>query len=397
MPTEVGKLTGRAPRRITGKVWLLTGFLLLASSSTGAAQVAAEQPAPSTRYLNLATEVHDRLENVGYQIYVSDRGRPVLDAQIGWARLEDSIPVQVDTRFLIMSVTKAFTGAALVKAVTAGLVDLDAPLSEYVPEYRHAADSLMTLRTLAAHTAGTPHLGHPDRKAYYVEHFSTANEAIEVIGDMPLVHEPGSAYAYSSSNYNLIAAALENASSQSFAAFLDSVVLSPLGLENTELLNVQRPTPRLARNYTLFDLWTYADLQDLQIVPTWDYSFNPAGGGMISTAADLARFGEAFLAPGFFTADELEHFYTEISSDPESPWSFGWFVGETEAGTPQLRISGATQGVMASLYVLPNEGIVTAALVNSWTREARDGELVFAGVERIFSAYIAAREAGADD
>ncbi len=353
---------------------------------------AAREQAGAERYLEMAREVHDRLANVGYQIYLSDRGHTVLDGQIGYARLEDSVPVSADTRFLVMSITKAFTGALLVKAVAQGLVDLDVPVATYVPDYPPGADSGMTLRTLAAHTAGVPHLGHPDRKAFYVEHYTTAHAAVMAIRDMPLVHDPGSDYSYSSGNYNIIAAALEQAYGRSFASILDSVLLSPMGLYDTELLNVQRPTPRLARNYTLYDLWTYADLTELQVVPTWDFSFNPGGGGMISTAKDLARFGEAFLAPGFFTQPELDRFYTLISTEPESPWSFGWFVGQTDTGTRRLRISGATQGVMASLYVLPDEGVVASAIVNSWTRNARDGELIFEGVERIIKAYLEERD-----
>lgn len=366
--------------------WLLLPAVLLAVPAPCQAQDAG--PLRSDPYRGMAREVHERLENVGYQVFVSHRGRAVLDAQFGFARLEDSVPVARDTRFLIMSVTKPFTGAALVKAVTAGLLDLDEPIGRYVHDYPPGRDPNMTLRSLAAHTAGAPHFNHPARKALYVQHFRDATAAIGAIRDSALTHDPGTAYEYSSSNYNLIAAALEKVSGQPFAVFLDSAVLQPLSLGDTELLDVQRPTPRLARNYTLFDLWTYADLDELQIVPTWDYSFNPAGGGMISTASDLARFGEAFLEPGFFTADELNLFYTVISADPESPWSFGWFVGENDSGTRQIRISGATQGVMASLYVWPDEGIVGAAIVNSWTREARDGELVFAGLERIMSAYL---------
>jgi len=367
---------------------LLTALLLGAATSC----LAQDTPSvDSERALEIAREVHERLENVGYQLYVSNRGQTVLEAQLGYARLEDSVPVAPDTRFLIMSVTKPFTGAALVKAVSAGLLDLDEPIAKYVADYPPGRDPKMTLRSLAAHTAGAPHFSHPARKALYVQHFPTATMAIAAIRDSSLTHDPGTAYEYSSSNYNLIAAALEKVSGQPFAVFLDSAVLSPLGLGNTELLDVQRPTPRLARNYTLFDLWTYADLDELQIVPTWDYSFNPAGGGMISTASDLARFGAAFLEPGFFTADELALFYTMISADPESPWSFGWFVGETDLGTRQIRISGATQGVMASLYVWPDEGIVGAAIVNSWTRKARDGELIFAGLERVMSVYLEER------
>ncbi len=375
------------------RAWGLLAALLLVT----AAPAPGQESGPDDSYLEMAQEVHERLENVGYQIHVSHGGETVLDAQLGLARLEDSIPVAPDTRFLVMSVTKAFTGAALVKAVSAGLVDLDEPISTYVADYPRGDDPRMTLRTLAAHTAGAPHFGHPDRKPLYVEHFATATDAVRAFRDSALTHEPGTAYDYSSGNYNLIGAALEGVSGQSFAAFLDSVVLAPLGLEDTEPLNVQRPTPRLARNYTLYDLWTYADLEELQIVPTWDYSFNPAGGGMISTASDLARFGEEFLAPGFFTAEELDLFFETVSVDPESPWSFGWFVGETERRTPQLLISGGTQGVMASLYVWPEEGLVGSAIVNSWTREAREGELIFAGLERIMQAALADRAPQAGD
>jgi CubicO group peptidase (beta-lactamase class C family) len=140
---------------------------------------------------------------LGAASHVSDQGRTVLDAQLGFARLEDSVRVAPDTRFLIMSVTKAFTGAALVKAVSAGLVDLDEPIAKYVRNYPPGRDPNMTLRTLAAHTAGAPHFNHPARKALYVQHFSTATAAITAIRDMEPVHEPGSKYSYSSGNYNL--------------------------------------------------------------------------------------------------------------------------------------------------------------------------------------------------
>ena len=365
---------------------------LLAAAAVAFAQTPEaeiEAPDDSARLVEVLREAHVRTKAVGTQYAISVDGQTVVTAAFGHARLEDQVPVTGDTRFLAMSVTKAFVGAALVKAASAELVDLDVPVRTYLPDLPLVDHPAITLRTLAAHTAGLPHLNHPDRKAFYVERYTTARDALEAVAEQrDRTHDPGTEYRYSSGNYNAIAAALEAVSGQPFPAYLEAAILAPMGLTGTRMLDVLDPTPNLARNYTLYDAWDYHDLDSPQVVPTWDYSFNMGGGGMISTARDLETFGRAFLKPGFFSAEELELFRRPIAPDSESSWSFGWILGETESGRSRLRISGATIGVMASLLVMPDEQVVAAALTNSWGENARDGEVIFGVVERVVESLL---------
>ena len=320
-------------------------------------------------------DVHAAQENVGLAIVAMDSGKFINETYLGDAAIEHGIRVTEDTRFQVMSITKAFVGAALIKTLSQGLVDLDMPIQTYLPDYPVPKAGTITLRNLSSHTAGIPHLGHPDRKALYVEHYKTAVEALAVFEDLPLIHEPGAAYGYSSSHYTLIAAALEAVHEKPFAVILRELVLDPLGLTSTAPGNVLAPTPNLARNYSYVDIWTYELSNYLQQVPTWDFSYNVGGGNLVTTARDLAVFANAFVAPGFFTEQELGILYRKI--DPEkSQWTFGWFVGEGDDGEPFLSISGATPGVQAGLSAYPSSQVVLAVISNSWGKNSAGGALV---------------------
>ncbi|MEO1595089.1 MAG: serine hydrolase domain-containing protein [Pseudomonadota bacterium] len=347
--------------------------LLLAAPAVKAAEVSDAALAP-------IVAVHESQDNVGLAVVFRDRDGLIVEQYVGDAVVEHEVPVTARSRFQVMSITKAFVGAALVKSLTAGRVALDAPVQDYLPDYPRPESGVITLRRLAAHTAGLPHLGHPDRRALYLEHFDTAAEALQPFADLPLLFEPGTDYAYSSSNYNLIAAVLETVYERPFPEVLNELVLTPLSLRATRPGNVNRPEPDLVRNYAWMDVWTYAPTDSLQQVPTWDFSYNVGGGNLVTTAPDLARFGAAFLAPGFFSEAELALLHARL--DPEhSRWGFGWFVNEDGADT-WLSISGATPGVQAGLAVYPSCGLVTVALANAWGKNSAGGDLVIGAPRR---------------
>ncbi|MEM9014475.1 MAG: serine hydrolase domain-containing protein [Pseudomonadota bacterium] len=327
-------------------------------------------------------DVHEAQENVGLAAVLRSDGILADSVYVGAAVVEYDIPVTRETRFQVMSVTKAFVGAALVKSVSAGLVDLDVPIQTYLPNYPTPPNGDITLRRLAAHTAGIPHLSHPDRKAVYVEHYADARASLAAFRDLPLVHEPGAAYAYSSAGYTLIAAVLETVHDMSFPNMLREVVLIPLGLNATGSGDVQAPTSNLARSYSYIDLWTYQPVDQLLQVPTWDFSYNLGGGNLITTADDLARFGDAFTKPGFFTKEELDLIGTQIA--PEiSRWGMGWFVNESDSGEKYLSISGATPGVQAGIVVYPASDTVITALSNAWGKNSAGGDLVVGAPQRV--------------
>ncbi len=333
--------------------------------------------------------VHRKQDNVGLALVVMHRGDIVLEDYLGHAVVEHDVPVTADTRFLIMSITKAFTGAALSRAVSQGLVSLDEPIQGYINDYPTPGEGVITLRGLAAHLAGVRHENHPMRARLYVRHFKNATEAMEVYRDRTLAHVPGTEYSYSSGNYNLIAAVLEAVTGQRFQDFVRQEVLEPIGLKSTGHDDATAIIPNKARNYTSVDVWTYAPVEDFQEVPVFDYSFNLAGGGMYSTARDLAAFGNALLAPGVFSDAELSLMRTLLVDDePASAWSAGWFVRTDDSGRARLSVNGAAVGIQAGLYVYPEFDLVVATLVNAWGRGAAGGEIVIDAPIRLAEDYL---------
>jgi CubicO group peptidase (beta-lactamase class C family) len=347
---------------------------------------ACAQPADSGDVFAPVLELHEAQENVGLALVLMKAGEVEVERYLGHALVEHDVPVSAQTRFQVMSVTKAVIGAALIKTYSAGLVDLDAAIQTYLPDYPSPENGEITLRRLAGHTAGLTHLNHPGRKAVYVEHFGSAQDSLTVFKDLPLVHEPGTAYSYSSAGYTLIAAVLEAVHEKPIQEVLDELIFEPLDLQTMAPGNVLAPTPNEARVYSYIDVWTYEPVEELQEVPTWDFSYNYGGGNLVTTANDLARFAAAFTEPGFFSVEELNMIYTKI--DPEkSRWGFGWFVNETESGDKYLSISGATPGVQAGVAAYPETDIVIVAIANSWGKNSAGGNLVIDAPQAAVAAW----------
>ena len=318
--------------------------------------------------------LHAQQENTGIAMALVDANKLLAEHYAGEAVVEHGIKVNRNTRFQVMSVTKAFIGAAILKSESMKLLDIDAPISRYLPDYPKPHETPITLRMLLSHTSGLPHLGHPDRKALYLQHFTSASDALVVFQDLPLLHPPGSKYSYSSSGYNLLAAILEAVHEKPIEQVLSELVFEPLGLAETRAGNALEPIANVARNYSYVEIWTYQPTEQLHLVPTWDFSYNSGGGNLVTTATDLAKFAQAFLREGFFTRSELERAYSKLDPE-ESRWGYGWFVNETN-GKATLSISGATPGVQAGLQVDPNRQLAIAVLANAWGKDSAGGDLV---------------------
>lgn len=346
------------------------------------------------RLLDIVRQVHRAQENTGLVFQMTENGNTVLADFAGMAVIEHDVEMQADSRFAVMSITKAITGLALATAVAEDLVDLDVPISVYLPNYAGEGADTITLRHLATHLSGIPHLGHPERRSLYVEHFSDAGSSSRVYESLPLRFEPGSEYGYSSSGYNLIAAVIEARSGQNYLEYVGEHVLGPLGLEHMGFNDVLAPTPGLVRNYSFVDVWAqpWQGAEALQLVPTWDFSYNHGGGNMYATAGDLLKLGNAMLNRSGLAAKVWD---IALARSPDtadsSPWSLGWIHGEDSQGRRTVYITGATPGVQAALYVYPEEKIVFAALANSWGRNSAGAELVIGAPQRVVDEYLKLR------
>ncbi|MFL5480291.1 MAG: serine hydrolase domain-containing protein [Gemmatimonadaceae bacterium] len=330
-------------------------------------------------------DVHQRQHNVGLAAVVVHHGQTVLAENLGYADLENRVPVTSATRFGVASITKAFTGLALLRLHEKGRVDLDVPIQRYVLAFPEKPAGTITLRLLAAHMAGIRHWSNERNATLYARHFDDINEVLPLFKDDTLIARPGSGYNYSSYGYNLIGAAIQAASGTKYQDFVVREIIAPLGLKDTGYDDVRKILPHRAHRYSYYDPWTFAiDSVTLYRVPEWDYSHNPAGGNMYSTAADLARFGRAIEKPGLLSPEShaLLMKRPKVGS-AESPMSFGFFVSPDTAAHRRLNIGGSNAGLQSGLAVYPDDDLVIVIISNTWGIGSSSGEMTGALVSRL--------------
>ncbi|MDB4916902.1 MAG: flp2 [Gemmatimonadetes bacterium] len=321
-------------------------------------------------------DVTTRQHNVGLSVAISRYGQIVFSEGFGFADLEDSVRVSPQTRFAIASVTKAFTGIALLKAVERGQIDLDTPIQRYVPSFPRKPGPDITARLLAAHLGGIRHWKDERSPALYARHFDDVQDILSLFAEDSLVAPAGSGYHYSSYGYDLLGIAIQTTAGRRFQDAVSADLISGLGLTHTQFDDPRRIIPLRSRHYSFYDPTTSAELAELMRVPDWDYSYNMAAGNMISTTEDLVRFGDAVSHPGLLSAQSLALLYRRPQIDTvQSSMSFGWFVSPPDTLPLRIHINGANAGIQAGLYVYPESRLVIALASNTWGRGSRSGEL----------------------
>lgn len=342
----------------------------------------ADAPAPATRCLRLADSTYApaiaaaarRLVATmhaqripGMTVAIAVDGQLIWSEGFGFADAAARTPACPETRFRLASVSKPITAVVMARLSEAGKLDLDAPITRYVPSFPEKGE--ITARLLAGHRAGIRHY-RDDDEAFTTRHFASVTESVELFRDDPLRFPPGERHEYSSYGYALLGAALEGASGLPFADVLRQYVTDPLRLTHTGLDTSDSTSPHPVGATRFYDHVTPYVL-DGQVHPSpfVDMSSKWAGGGMLSTSEDLVRFGSALLpnaAPSFLrptTRDTLFMPMTRLV-----PPIFGYAMGWITARDAELRRVymhfGAGSGATAWLGIYPDQRVVIAVLAN---------------------------------
>lgn len=302
------------------------------------------------------------LDIPGMSVAVARDGQLLWSAGFGFADLEQQVPAGPDTRYRLGSVSKLITAAAMVRLMEAGRLDLDAPVRRYVSSFPEQV-SAMTPRQLAGHLAGIRHYAPSDFSGPLpvdFRHFDTVEESLELFSADELVAAPGTIYNYSTFGYTLLGAAMEGAAGLSFLDVIEARVLRPLGLKQTGADDRRRLVPHRSRFYE-------RDADGvIRHASYMDPSYKWAGGGLLSTAEDVVRFGSAHLKPGFLQASTLEMMFTsQVEADGTATGvGLGWHIGEDAAARPIAFHTGVQNGCRAVLLVYREQGVVVAMLSN---------------------------------
>lgn len=251
----------------------------------------------------------------GFLTVIARKGQIVHFETIGMRDVENEKPVEPDTIFRIYSMSKPITSVAAMILFDDGKFKLDDPVEKFIPAFKdmkvynseqtetHDAKTKMTIKHLLTHTSGLTYGwgNRPVDKRYgEIKVFnkgSTLAEMAEKLGDIPLVHEPGTKWTYGVST-DVLGYLVEVVSGMPFETFLQKRLFEPLGMRDSAF---SVPKENVDRFAALYRPTQEGKLQLARNAPLAndDLSFFPSGGGgLVSTAADYLRFCQMLLNGG---------------------------------------------------------------------------------------------------
>jgi CubicO group peptidase (beta-lactamase class C family)/D-alanyl-D-alanine dipeptidase len=360
--SECSRVTGLAAAIVLAAVTLMAAGQGAAPLPTAQTPVPPAAPAEDDRYAPaiarlerlIAHEMKDKALPA-VSIALVDDQRIVWSKGYGYADPAKKLPATADTVYRVGSVSKLFTDIAVMQLVERGQVDLDAPVTTYLPGFTptNPFGTPITLRHLMSHRAGLvrePPVGH-----YFDDSAPTLAATVESLNRTTLVYAPGARIKYSNAGIAVVGRVLEVMAKRPFAEALRDRVLEPLGLKKSAFA----PSPAVTGDLAKAFMWTYHGTRF--DAPTFQLGMAPAGS-MYSTVNDLGHFmSTLFQRSVTLKPETLESMWTPQFSPPgmRSGYGLGFDVSSFD-GQRRVGHSGAIYGFATDVQALPDSKLGVA-------------------------------------
>lgn len=316
-------------------------FLLLLFGALGGAGQASPVAQTETRAsVPTGDELKRRIETFETNFDVTNRlsgvlliargDEIILHEAYGYAHVGLAVRNQLSTPIGIASITKIMTQVMLSQLIVEQKLTMDTPIAKWLPDFPRAGD--ITIEHLARHRAGIPH--RVTTAADEALPLSPA-DIVDRAAHQQLVFEPGSASAYSSAGYTVLARCIELAENKPYSQILSERIFQPAGMSATVEATPGREIPGKAEPYVpgRGELWP---------APKKDLAFLAGAGSVFSNAADMWRFVQAL------RANKLVVPFDRLANNGRVGWT------------------GASNGYFAFVDTYPDENLTCIWLGNSW-------------------------------
>jgi CubicO group peptidase (beta-lactamase class C family) len=314
--------------------------------------------------------MHER-QIPGLQVAVVQHGRLVFSGAYGLADVQHSLPVTAKTVFSIASITKAFTGVAVVQLVEQGKLKLDAPVSQYLDDLP-VAWRPVTVRQLLTHVSGIPDI--LNQKTGNIFDNVTPESFISTANTLPMEFVPGDHFSYNQTNYLLLSKIIERLSGRSFAEFVTEGQLNVAGMSHTSFGGFSDIILDRAQPYELQSRNTQASkgARKKELVNIF-YESRPsllAANGINSSAEELAKWIIALQQGRLFKSESsLETLWQPGVLNDGSHAGFGgplngYALGWPSVSRPTHRAMAPIGGNWATLFVYPDDDLSIVILTD---------------------------------
>ncbi len=308
--------------------------------------------------------LQDQVERAKYpslSVAVVRNGQTVFERSYGMENIRLKREASPNTPYHVASVTKVFVATVATMLHERGIVDLDRPVIEYLPESVRLTTApevgrRITLRQLASHTSGLPR-SVPGRVQSIEGRYQLEPQLLyDHLARVRLNSEPGTAEEYSNLGFGLLGHALERATGQSLAELVEELICSPLELRHTAIQQDDRLVPATGYGESSWRLESKHSLQGRLA----------GSGGLIASVNDLSKFLVAQMKPGAFTDTALTqlHTPTQLNDGSSADTALGWSVRSNDFVGRILKKNGGRSNCSAWIGFAPEHGVGVAVVTN---------------------------------
>lgn len=341
-------------RRTTVCAWIILFFTSVALRADTPALTGQQAAA-----LDAAVKAEmEKQQAVGAAVGVIQHDQIIYLKGYGFADREKEIPVSDKTLFRWASVSKPLTAIAAMQLFEKGLLDLDANVRTYVPEFPDKGKPI-TVRQLLCHQSGIVHYQNGQvivtEKTYTTPHpFEDVVVALDRFKESPLLHTPGEKFSYSTHGYILMSAVVERAGKQRYVDQIRERIVVPLGMTTLQPDYQWKDIPNRATGYRK---------ENGQVVRSTDtdVSWKLGGGGFLSNIGDMAKFAQALLQHKLVSGPTEKLMFTPQKTADGKPTNMALGFSVDKAGGKLRVLHGGSQEKTRTrmvIYPAEHEGVV---------------------------------------
>ncbi len=299
----------------------------------------------------------------GLQVAIVRNGQIVKTGNYGLANIQDSIPVDSHTLFTINSITKAFTGIAIMQLVEAGKLNLSAPVSSYLDALPNSLKPV-TIQQLLSHNSGIPDIVD-EEEATLISPYGLQASWKQVL-TLPMDFKPGEEFRYNQTNYLLLGRIIDTLSGIPFTEFITKEQLLKAGMLNTISAGFGATKDVIMHAAAQYQ-YRKGKLQNMFFA--FDYPLQTAAG-MSSTATEMANWIIALQKNQFLKEKKsMTALWTPASLNNGKTGGFSNLLNGYAAGWPIIKriehpAAAPVGGGRSAVFVYPNDNLSIIVLTN---------------------------------
>lgn len=323
-------------------IWLLTVCVSISNSQNILTPAKPEEAGfSSERLARIDQTINEHLNAShipGAVVFIARNGKTIYHKAFGYSDVDTKASLKKDDLFRMASQSKAITSLAIMMLWEENKIQLDDPVSKFIPEFRNPrvmtrfniadssynsepAKSEVTIRHLLTHTSGIDYagIGSQEFKAIYAKAGVTSGiggssgptigQKMKILGGLPLKHHPGERFTYGL-NTDVLGYVIEVVSGKSFDEFLRTRIFQPLGMKDTYFYLPKEKHSRLVTlhqqtaNGVSAVKGTIYDGFDPEY-PKMQGTYYSGGAGLTGSIEDYARFLQLFINGGTYNGTRL--------------------------------------------------------------------------------------------